>query len=212
MRQRGFSLIELMIAVSLMGILLVLGIPTMRELIQNAGLRGTAESVLRGLQLARTEAVRRNALVRFQFVSTMGADCVLASDVPGNWVVGLGDPTGACDSAPSDTVDPWIVQRSPAAEGGGSSQVQASTGGKRTAGGVAATVLVFDGLGRVAPGGIDTVDITNPGGGACMHVPPNTGPMRCLRIEISPGGQVRMCDPHVADNADNRFCTATLNG
>lgn len=64
-RQRGFNLIELMIAVTLLGVLLMLGLPEYREWIQNTQIRTSAESVQNGLQLARAEAVRRNTPVTF---------------------------------------------------------------------------------------------------------------------------------------------------
>jgi len=70
---------------------------------------------------------------------------------------------------------------------------------------VAATqsVVVFNGLGRVTPvpaGNID-IDISNPSGGACAAA----GPMRCLRIRVSTGGQIRMCDPILA-STDPQGC------
>jgi type IV fimbrial biogenesis protein FimT len=61
----GFSLIELMIVLAIMGLLLVLGVPSFSLLLQNAQVRTAAESVENGLNLARTEAVRRNARVSF---------------------------------------------------------------------------------------------------------------------------------------------------
>jgi type IV fimbrial biogenesis protein FimT len=63
--------------------------------------------------------------------------------------------------------------------------------------------VVFTGLGRVIgvlP--ITQIDITNPSGGACQPA----GPMRCLRITIASGGNMRMCDPAVIDATDPRFC------
>ncbi len=78
-RQRGFNLIELMIAVTLLGVLLMLGLPEYREWIQNTQIRTSAESVLNGLQLARTEAVRRNAPVTFTVNSNNWTVTVAAS-------------------------------------------------------------------------------------------------------------------------------------
>jgi type IV fimbrial biogenesis protein FimT len=48
------------------------------------------------------------------------------------------------------------------------------------------------------------VAISNPAGGTCEHV--DGGSMRCLRIDISVGGEARMCDPAVADATDPRKC------
>jgi type IV fimbrial biogenesis protein FimT len=36
------------------------------------------------------------------------------------------------------------------------------------------------------------VDVSNPGGGECIAA---GGPMRCLRIVVTGGGNIRMCDP-----------------
>jgi hypothetical protein len=33
-----------------------------------------------------------------------------------------------------------------------------------------------------------------------------TGEIRCLRIEVAPSGQTRMCDPAVTDTTDTRIC------
>lgn len=65
-KQRGFSLIELMIGIVLMGILIMAAIPGFKTWIQNTQIRTAAESLQNGLQVARNEAVRRNANVMFQ--------------------------------------------------------------------------------------------------------------------------------------------------
>ncbi|MCC6472780.1 MAG: hypothetical protein IT514_03450, partial [Burkholderiales bacterium] len=44
---------------------------------------------------------------------------------------------------------------------------------------------------------------TNPSGGACAA---DGGPMRCLNVLVSPGGQIKMCDPAVAATGDTRRC------
>jgi type IV fimbrial biogenesis protein FimT len=62
---RGFTLIELMITVSVLAIMLALGVPAFTTFIGNSSIRTNAEAIANGIQLARTEAVRRNANVRF---------------------------------------------------------------------------------------------------------------------------------------------------
>lgn len=77
---RGFTLIELMIGIVVLAIVIALGVPSYRTWIQNTKLRNAAESILNGLQLARSEAVARNQRVRF----TLGAGS--------SWTVCLPDP------------------------------------------------------------------------------------------------------------------------
>ncbi len=63
--QRGVTLIELMIAIAVMAILLAIGVPSFTVWLQNSQIRTATESIVNGLQLARAEAVRRNAQVSF---------------------------------------------------------------------------------------------------------------------------------------------------
>lgn len=62
-RANGFSLIELVVAIAIMGVLLTLGLPALTAYSRNIKLRSAAESFLAGLQLARGEAVRLNTNV-----------------------------------------------------------------------------------------------------------------------------------------------------
>lgn len=64
-KQRGVTLIELMIGVAIMAILLAVGLPGFKVWMQNTQIRTATESMQNGLQLARAEAVRRNERVRF---------------------------------------------------------------------------------------------------------------------------------------------------
>ncbi len=66
-KQVGFSLIELMVAVALFSILASFAIPSYQQMIENTKIRTAAESIQAGLQLARSEAVSRNARVQFDF-------------------------------------------------------------------------------------------------------------------------------------------------
>lgn len=61
----------------------------------------------------------------------------------------------------------------------------------------------FDGLGRSNLAANLLIQVTNPVGGAC-----GTGltDMRCLNVQVTPGGTVRMCDPQVATAGDTRRC------
>ena len=65
--QRGFTLIELMITLVVLGVLVALGVPSFQAWLQNAQIRNAADAVMNGIQLARTEAVRRNRIVYFTF-------------------------------------------------------------------------------------------------------------------------------------------------
>ncbi len=86
MRARGFSLIELLIVIAIAGIVLAIAVPSFQEIMVNGRSRGVAESIQFGLINARSEAISRNAPMRFQLVSTLDATCT-ASSTSRLWVV-----------------------------------------------------------------------------------------------------------------------------
>ena len=60
---RGFTLIELMVVVAVIGVIALVAIPGMQMLTNASRLNGAASELTAALQLARSEAVRRNARV-----------------------------------------------------------------------------------------------------------------------------------------------------
>ena len=193
-RERGLTMIELIIGIAIMALVLALGMPSISQWLNNSQIRTAAEGVLAGLQLARGEAVRRNTNVRFQLVSTLTSACT-ASTSGTHWIVSLADPAGKCNIAPSETTSPQTIQVRDGTET--PKAVLSATG---------AALVTFTGSGR--PSGstyMTQVDITNPTGGVCEHVTAGS-PMRCLRIIITSGGRIKMCDPKVSDTTDPRYC------
>lgn len=64
-RQRGFTLIELIVTFAVIAVMIALALPSYNEWIQNAQIRTAAQSITNGLQRARAEAVARNMPVAF---------------------------------------------------------------------------------------------------------------------------------------------------
>ena len=63
--EEGFTLVELMIGVSIIAMLLLLALPNYREWLQNSQIRTAADSIQNGLQLARANALQSNERVQF---------------------------------------------------------------------------------------------------------------------------------------------------
>ena len=190
--QRGVTLIELMIGITIVALLMMLGAPTFADWIRNMRIRTATESLLSGLQMARAEALKGNSVMRFQLVTSLDDACALSANGP-HWIVSRDDATGKCDQPPSDTVDPRVVQ----------SHHGSQAGGNQTTITAGQNVFTFNGLGRLTstPG---NVLVTGPDGeSSCASA---TGTTRCLRIELTAGGSIRMCDPALPDT-DTQSCT-----
>lgn len=58
--QRGFTLIELMVTVTLTAVMLAIGVPSFRSFVATQRVKSTSFDVAAALLLARSEAVKRN--------------------------------------------------------------------------------------------------------------------------------------------------------
>ena len=168
-RSLGFSLIELMVTITVLGVLTTLALPSFSRWMANTRLRSMAESVQNGLRLAQREAASRNGSVSF----------ILTNDTPPD-----------CSSATASSGKNWVVCA-------GSTLIQQNVGKAGSTDAVVASdfsSVGFDGLGRTNLGGPAQVAITSSSG-SCETA--STDGIRCLTVQISPGGKVRLCDPRL---------------
>jgi len=199
-RGRGFTLVEMMVALAVLALLLLLVMPNVGNWISNTRIRGATQSLEGGMQAARMEAIRRNQPVSFYLVSssdssTLDNSCALTS-TSGSWVVSASSPAGQCGTMNPTTCTSTVpgqcalAQRAIADSSGG---VQVSAGystdtTNMTNLGTAATTLTFDGLGRVVntTSNINRVRVTGPNAGSAYVD---------LMLIIDGAGGIRMCDP-----------------
>lgn len=89
---RGFTLVELMITVSVMAILAAIAMPSVTAMINNSRAAGQTEELVSSLQLARAEAIRRNA--RVTICAGVAGSCS-GSGTWSNWTIFGADTTAA---------------------------------------------------------------------------------------------------------------------
>lgn len=194
---RGFSLVELLVTLSVLAFLMMAGIPSLTQWTRNNQIRTVAESLVNGIAKARTEALRRNSAVRFSLVSSASsAGCTLASN-SGSWIVSLQSPAGNCDEAVSDTSAPMILERWAQSESSANVTVQVKTAD--CSADASTNQLVFDGFGRVNATAATPV--------RCILIDHSSGSgNRALRLTVSLAGGTRLCDPAITSTTDPRRC------
>jgi type IV fimbrial biogenesis protein FimT len=73
-RVQGFTLVELLVAIAVFAALLAIAIPSYNAMTLGSKLRAHANELVAGASLARSEAIKRNSVVRM-CVSSDGASC-----------------------------------------------------------------------------------------------------------------------------------------
>ena len=87
-------MVELMFVLAIAGILLALGVPAFNDVILGAKASTIANDLLASVQLARSEAIKRNVPITL-CSSTDGATCATSTDWETGWVVVVLDPVTA---------------------------------------------------------------------------------------------------------------------
>lgn len=190
--QRGVSLIELMVAVTILAILVVMGIPSFQQWTLNTRIRTVTESIQNGLRLARNEASQRAGYVRFQLNSaTSWQVCLLPASAAS------AEAATDCSSAVS-TIQAWNSPSASNVQVGASTAINtvaessssSSVYSSIVSGGVPAGVT-FNALGRpIAYGSTSILRIDATAANTSLQ-----SSSRRLVTTISPGGMVNMCDP-----------------
>jgi type IV fimbrial biogenesis protein FimT len=95
----GFTLVELMITIFLVGILLGIGVPNFRDFIRNSRITTAANDLLADLNLARSEAVKRRVPVTL-CKSANGSACDTSATTSfSRWIVFVDDVNAAATSS-----------------------------------------------------------------------------------------------------------------
>lgn len=96
-KETGFTLVELMITLAIVGILLMVGLPSLKTTMQGNQLVAATNELLSALHVARSEAIKLNSRVSICATAGDGTTDCAGSDWSKGWVVfvdGAGDDPG----------------------------------------------------------------------------------------------------------------------
>jgi type IV fimbrial biogenesis protein FimT len=180
--QRGFTFIELMVTLTISGVLLATALPSITNMVAMARMRAVAETMQSAIRLAQAEAIRRSRSTAFAITS---AEPVL-------------------NALPAQNGQRWWVQSLMRSGETTATQILLRNGSEALSANVGVTgpaLMCFNSFGQ---------QITLKGSANGLNIlcsAPLTATLlteytfshpqttRRLRIQVSLGGEVRMCDP-----------------
>ena len=213
MRVRGFTLIEIMVALAIFGLLIALAGPQLATFLNNSQVRNAAEAILNGVQQTQATAMRDNLPTQLVLTAnpppntaTSGWE-ILVTDPKDNTVPAAnpaapcGPPAGACAAGTVCNPDKLFCFKD------GASAVQAVPWP------AAATEITFDGFGRIQPNAdltpnLQWVKVVNSQDASAreLHVCITNQQPAAGSVPVS-ASQIKMCDPNVAAT-DPQACPA----
>ena len=193
----GFTLIELMVTLSVFALLALLAMPAFNTWIANNRVRAMAEDMSNGLLLAKTEALRRSRQTVFALTT---------ESTPSSATTSAGAPAYA---AVTGNASNWAVSVVPSLLDSAGLFVRGGTLAADIGAGVVITgpaAVCFDPLGNVVT---DAAAIADTGVGQPCSAPANSSQPALvysirsasaagdhpLQIEVGLGGRVRLCNP-----------------
>lgn len=95
--QRGFTLIELMVSLSILAILVMIGLPSFNDLVLSTRVKNAASDIYASLILARSESIKRGSNVT-------------VTPVGGSWVNGWQVAAGATPLKNQDAISKLTIE------------------------------------------------------------------------------------------------------
>lgn len=193
-RAAGFTILEVIVTVSIFAILVALGVPALRSWIANTKVRAVADALQNGIRLSQAESLRRSRQVVFSLTNsttpqTLPFTAIANGNYWNSWTI------------------PVMTDGSETATFVGSGMLFSNGSTVQITG---PSQICFNSLGRLVVNGTPGV-----GGGTCT-LPTNSPPVftylvslagadHSMQVELTLGGQTHMCDPTQTLSATNPY-------
>ena len=167
---RGFTLIEMMVAVALVGIIMAATLPGFAGFLNGQKMNMTANNIYTAMQITKSSAIQQNARMTLVLDTSKGNWCIFNRTV---------EPDSTTCSWTSNTMESGVVRKyiEPLSNGIEMAAVPSD-----------ATQITYDGLGRVVPNPDASAIITS------IAVTMPNDETRANTVQLS-NGIVRLCDP-----------------
>lgn len=184
-RAAGFTLIEALVTVTILGLLLAAAAPDFAKWVRNTRVRSVSQALQDGLRLAQAEATRRNRQVVFTLING----------------------TQSFSATPVSSGNNWLIFTVPLLSGDVRELIQGGAVADQSAGVLVGgpVAICFNSAGRLVAnastgmtGATCTVNTAAP---LTSYDVTATNADRPLRVTVSLAGQVRLCDPARAQSA-----------
>lgn len=157
-RNSGVTLIELLVVIAIAAILMLVAAPSFTTFMNSTRLSSTSSQLLNDLNVARSEAIKRNSRMLVCVRNTAGNDCATGTNWAPGWLVcydsetsatpGNGIPDGQCDVVPSGSTNANPIVLRPALGStltlvGSSATIRFNANGSQGAPGATAATLVL---------------------------------------------------------------------
>lgn len=110
-QERGVSLIELLVVMSIVGVLATLAAPSLSSFVDSTRLNGATNLLLGDLNRARSEAIKRNGRVLLCIRNAAGNACATTTNWAVGWLVCADlDADGTCDANTASDPNPMLVR------------------------------------------------------------------------------------------------------
>jgi len=178
----GFTLIELMVTLTVLALLILLAVPDMATWAKNAKVRSVAESLQNDLRAAQMESVKRSARTVFALTNATPALLATPTATGQKWYVQTLPLTGS-----DQKTGEMVLSSSAAAQNGVS--ISADGG-----------FICFNSVGRLsnatATGFTGSCAVGANAATPVKYAVSMTGADRPLNVMVSLGGKIRICDPN----------------